>query len=76
MTIILLVLIIMNWFLYHKIFHVVIYFDLGAALFKELAISFFMACIELAVLMTFGPYLLAIAAVIAVIWGIGFMLKK
>lgn len=76
MAIILFALIIVNWILYHKIFHVIIYFDLGAALFKELVISFFLACIELAILMTFGPYLLVIAAVIAVILGIGFMLKK
>ena len=57
MTIVFIVLIIVNWIIYHKIFDVV-YFRLGAALFKEFAICFFLAGIEVAILSTIGAAIL------------------
>ncbi len=51
MAVIYIALIIINWILYHKIFHVV-YFNLGAGLLKEFAICFFFTAFEIAIFQT------------------------
>lgn len=64
--IILVALILINWWLYHKIFNVV-YFNLGAGIWKELVGCFFVAAFELAFLMKIGQTLLKIVLVVALI---------
>jgi len=75
MAIIFIGLVILNWILYHKLFDVV-YFNLGAGIFKEFGGCIFMAGIEMALFGLIGPYLIGILAVILVICLIRKIIKK
>ena len=75
MVIIFIALVILNWILYHKLFRVV-YFNLGAGLFKEFAACVFFAGIEMALFAMIGPWLIGLAIVIAIIVAIRKYIKK
>lgn len=75
MVIIFIGLVILNWILYHKLFRVV-YFNLGAGLFKEFAACIFLAGIELALFAMIGPWLVGLAIIIAVIIAMRKYIKK
>ena len=66
MAVIFIIFIVFNLIIYHKIFNV-IYFNLGKGLFKEFAVSFFLAGIETAILMAIGPYILVAFGVVLAI---------
>lgn len=57
LLIVIIVLMVINLFLYHKMFGVV-YFDLGAGLVKEIGGAFFVALIEIALVQVIGKSLL------------------
>lgn len=59
-----------NWLIYHKIFNVFYFGSVSKGLSKELVTCGFVAMIELAVIMALGQWLLAILIPIAVVVGI------
>lgn len=75
MAIIFIALIIINWIIYHKLFDVV-YFRLGAGLFKEFAICLFLAGIEMAIFASIGKSVIAIILVIAFVVAVGIGIKN
>lgn len=75
MAVIFIALIIINWIIYHKIFDVV-YFRLGAGLFKEFAICFFLAGIEMAILSALASYIIPIIIVLVVVIGVPIGIKN
>lgn len=52
------ILMIINLLIYHKIFRVIFYFDLGKGIIKEIMCGYFAAAFEVAVVMMLGKYLL------------------
>lgn len=75
MTVIFIILVIANWILYHKLFDVV-YFNLGAGIFKEFAACIFLAGIEMALFAVAGPFIIALLVAIIVICSIRKYIKK
>lgn len=75
MAVIFIALIIVNWIIYHKIFDVV-YFRLGAGLFKEFAICFFLAGIEMAAFSALASFIIPIIIVLVVVIGVPIGIKN
>lgn len=67
MEIMLLILIVVNWLIYHNIFRVYYFGNVGQSIFKELFGCSLVAAIELAIIMTVGGWILGALIVIGVI---------
>ena len=59
MIVLILILAVINWIIYHKIFRV-LYFDLGKGLVKEFICCFLVAAIEAALIMYVGEAILGL----------------
>lgn len=67
MEIMLLILIVVNWLIYHKIFRVYYFGNAGQSIFKEIFGCSLVAVIELAIIMTVGGWILGALLIIGVI---------
>lgn len=64
-VIVMLVFMVINWVLYHRVFDGCYFGEIGKGIFKELLVSFIVAILELALLETY-PVILVIIAVIVI----------
>ena len=73
------ILVVANWILYHKIFRVVYFGSMQKSLLREFFGCFFVAIVEIGIVIAVGKWvlkiLLIIAAIVAVLFGIKLVWK-
>ena len=57
-----------NWLLYHKIFNVTYFGSAGKGIFREILVSFVVAIFELALIETYPIVLVVIAVIVIVVY--------